>query len=407
MRERKSNLVILQVSPIQYPISDQLRQGGIERVVCLLQKELTRLGVGSIVACCGGSDVIGNKYVAFERAMSEACGNPVVVTYDTHAQEYELYFERVANFALGNNVSILHDHTGWFVLSHAYARRRGSFPFPILTTVAGCYPAEDNEKADIYRRRKHDGGLYFSTVSDSHKKYLSRYLEIDGFVHNGVDIAQFPFRTMGDKRGYLFSLGRIAWWKGQRIAINVAKQSGLKLAIGGSVSDIAYFSQIRASIDLAFAADCKEQSMEEVEEKIGQFIKGTAKVIYIGELNDLQKPVWYQFASCFLMPILWEEPFGLVMIEAMACGTPVIAFNRGAVPEIVKNGKTGFIVGTEEDMVEAVMKIGSLDSYTCRKWVEDNFSSARMTQNYLELYRRLIEAHCSRSAGRRERALIR
>jgi len=354
------------------------------------------------VACCADSDVAGDKYVAFERAISRACVSPVV-TYDTHTDEYELYFDRVANLALENGISILHDHTGWFILSQAYTRRKRDFPFPILTTIAGCYPGEDLEKAKIYQERKNEGGLYFCTVSHSHKKYLSRYLEVDGVVHNGIDVSQFPFVTMENKMGYLFSLGRITWWKGQQIALNVAKESGLKLAIAGSIGDIKYFAQMRASMDLASG---EWQAIEDTKEIMEQFVKGPTKTIYIGELNDSQKAAWYQFASCFLMPILWEEPFGLVMIEAMACGTPVIAFDKGAVSEIVKDGKTGFVVRTQEEMVEAVTKVGSLNFYTCRKWVEDNFASATMAQNYLELYQRVVEEHCSRRVQRRYKALI-
>ena len=117
------------------------------------------------------------------------------------------------------------------------------------------------------------------------------------------------------------------------------------------------------------------------------------QIIYIGEVGSEYKKQWYRHARATLFPIQWGEPFGLVLIESMACGTPVIAFNRGAVPEIMVDGKTGFVVDSLSAMIEAVDRIDSIDPYECRRRVQDDFSIASMAYKYSELYQRIASDH--------------
>ena len=118
----------------------------------------------------------------------------------------------------------------------------------------------------------------------------------------------------------------------------------------------------------------------------------TEPAVYIGQLDDAQKDVWFGHAYCFLMPIRWDEPFGLVLLEAMACGTPVLAFNRGGVPEVIVDGQTGFIVDSPDEMVEAVGKVDQIDPARCRRHVEQRFGSQTMGLKYLELYEELLNS---------------
>ena len=115
------------------------------------------------------------------------------------------------------------------------------------------------------------------------------------------------------------------------------------------------------------------------------------QIIYIGEVDSAQKRLWYRHAQATLFPIQWGEPFGLVLIESMACGTPVLALNKGSVPEIVIHGKTGFIVDTIDEMVEAVKSINLIDPSDCRTHIKDNFSIASMATKYSELYQQILE----------------
>jgi len=187
-------------------------------------------------------------------------------------------------------------------------------------------------------------------------------------VYNGINPSHFE-DGKGD-RGYLVWLGRITPNKGLDTAINVAKKSGMMLKIGAFVDegDKEYFEgTIRPLLD--------------------------DSIQFIGEMTDPeQKSKLLGEASAFLFPIRWHEPFGLVMVEAMACGTPVIAFNKGSVSEIVEDGKTGFIVENEDEMVASIRKIGSIDRNYCRERVLSKFTVDQMVEGYLEAYNKVLQS---------------
>ena len=188
-------------------------------------------------------------------------------------------------------------------------------------------------------------------------------------IYNGVNLNRLNFNQK--KKNYLIWLGRSSPSKGAREAILAAKKAKTKLILAGridknSVKAIEYFEK-------------------EIKPRLSKNIK------YIGEINDSQKSRVLGEARALLCPLLWEEPFGLMMVEAMACGTPVIAFDRGSAREVVKQGKTGFIVSNVNEMVEAIKKIDQIKPNDCRKWVEDNFSVKKMVDNYERLYQRIIK----------------
>lgn len=173
------------------------------------------------------------------------------------------------------------------------------------------------------------------------------------------------------KPSYLAVLGRIAPEKGVDRAIRIANRCGIPLKI---------------------AAKVDRTDQEYYDEVINPLIKASPLVEYIGEISDLQKPEFLSGAIGLLVPIDWPEPFGLVMIEAMACGTPVIAYNRGSVPEIIDPGLTGFIVEDETSAVGVVDRLSGLDRAAIRKQFEARFTARRMALDYLAVYRRLMEA---------------
>lgn len=192
------------------------------------------------------------------------------------------------------------------------------------------------------------------TISDFQRKGFEN-LNYLATVYNGVDTSKFIFN---DKPlDYLLMVGSIGRHKNQGAAIRVAKKLGMKLILAGKIRDQAYFEELKKDID-------------------GQQIK------WVGELAFDQKLELYQQAKAFLFPILWDEPFGLVMIEAMSCGTPVVAFRNGSIPEVVLDSKTGFVVDNENEMIEAVKKIDQISREKCRKHVEENFTVEKMIDNY-------------------------
>jgi len=184
-------------------------------------------------------------------------------------------------------------------------------------------------------------------------------------VYNGVNVKDYPFSA--EPEDYLLYAGRIAPEKGVKEAIQVAKASHNRLLIIGPVYPLtqAYFNQyIKPHLD--------------------------DQILYLGYMEKRQMPRYFQKAKAFLTPVQWEEPFGLTTIEAMASGTPVISFRRGAAPEIVVNGKTGFIVDTTAEMIDAVHKIGRIKRQDCRDHVKQNFSTKKMVDGYEDAFERII-----------------
>ena len=192
------------------------------------------------------------------------------------------------------------------------------------------------------------------TISDAQRKTFPdlNYLST---VYNCVDVQKYAFNP--NPSDYLLMMGTIGRHKNQGEAIMVAKELGVRLILAGKIRDQDYFDEIKKEID-------------------GERIK------WVGEIGFEEKLKLYQNAKAFLFPILWDEPFGLVMIEAMACGTPVIAFNHGAISEVITDGSTGYVVENHNQMVEAVKKINTIPRMNCRKFVEEKFTIEKMIDSY-------------------------
>lgn len=206
------------------------------------------------------------------------------------------------------------------------------------------------ELADFFQENKTN----IITISNAQKKQFPN-LNYVGTVYNCVDTDKFSFSDKNND--YLLMVGSIGRHKNQFDAIFAAKKLGVRLILAGKIRDQDYFDELKKNID-------------------------GNKIQWIGEMKFTQKVKLYQNAKAFLFPINWEEPFGLVMIEAMSCGTPVIAYNHGAISEVVVNNKTGFVVENKEQMVESFLKINLIKREDCRKHVVDNFSIEKMVGKY-------------------------
>jgi glycosyltransferase involved in cell wall biosynthesis len=227
-----------------------------------------------------------------------------------------------------------------------------------------------------------DYGGYYNTISAAQRRSLppTRNGRFAGVVHNAVDVPSFPFQR--EKGEDLLFLGRISKDKGPETAIEVARRTGRRLIIAGKVdpADREYYkARVEPLID-------------------GHHVK------YVGEADARLKRILYKDAYAVLMPIDWEEPFGLVLAEAQACGTPVITFRRGAAAEIVLDGETGFVVTTTDQMVEAVGRVREIDPGACRKNVERRFDAPIMASNYVAMYRRILETEDVRIPAALKRA---
>ncbi len=230
------------------------------------------------------------------------------------------------------------------------------------------YPMKTGATKVIYEElSKRNKNIYFLSLSDSQKE-LAPNLPFVSTVYNGIDTTEFT--PSPKKKDYLLFVGRIIPRKGAHIAIRVAKKTDKKLKMVGPT----YKGREKY---------WKENIKPHLNEKI----------TYEGFLPQEELIPLYQKAKALLMPITGDESFGLVMIEAMACGTPVIGFNKSSVPEIIVSGKSGFVVEDEEEMVGAVKKIESIDPKNCRKVVEDKFTVSKMVERYEQAYQKIIKLH--------------
>lgn len=187
-------------------------------------------------------------------------------------------------------------------------------------------------------------------------------------VYNAVALEHLPFNARPSSTPYLAFLGRLTRNKGVDVAIRVARASGVELRIAGNVSD---------------EAGGREYFEQQVKPALGEGVE------WIGEIGDSQKADFLGNAVATLFPIQWDEPFGIVIAESLACGTPVIATRRGSTPELLSHGQTGFLCDTEDELVSAVRNVSSIDRHECRAACEARFSATVMARNYLELYAEL------------------
>jgi glycosyltransferase involved in cell wall biosynthesis len=252
---------------------------------------------------------------------------------------------------------LLHFHHPETAMAYA-----GLFPkVPVVYTLHDPIEGWWYELFQMY----HTPNQFYISISDSQRKPAPD-LPFVGTVYNGIDLNMFPYSN--DHDDYLLFVGRIVPEKGADIAVEVAKRTNHKLIIiGPTYSDqLAYF-----------------------EQKIKPHLND--RIQYLGFLEHKKVIPYFCKAKAFLMPVRWEEPFGLTMIEAMACGTPVIAFRRGSVPEVIAHGKTGFVVNTETEMVKAIGLVDKIDTIKCRNHVEEYFSIDTMVDGYVNTYKNILK----------------
>ncbi|MCH7764487.1 MAG: glycosyltransferase [Candidatus Marinimicrobia bacterium] len=252
---------------------------------------------------------------------------------------------------------------------------------PTITTLHG--PGNE-ENVNIFGKFYES---YFSGVSQAQINLYPSSMNFFGvgFVHNSIDNGH-PFSD--NKRNYLFSVSRIQPDKGQNNAIEIAKRCRLDLIIAGNSVDEKYFNQ---KIQPHFSRDLSKPGGE-IERRafindISKYQTDGRSITYVGEVTEQERDQLMKHAKAFLFPIEVEESFGLVIIEAGIVGTPVIAFNRGAIPEIIEHGKTGFYGNTLDELVGFTERASKIDPAYCRKHIKTYFNNDRMVESYLTLYR--------------------
>ncbi len=340
---------IAQVAPLIESVPPRL-YGGTERVVSYLTEELVRAGHEVTLFAAGDSRTRAELRPITPEALrlSPQGSNPLI----PHIVMLEQVFKAAAEF------DILHFHVDY--LHFPLSRRHRH---PNVTTLHGRLDLPDFVM--LYREFPE---VSVVSISEAQRRPLP-WVNWQATVYNGLPLDLYSFNP--NPEGYLAFLGRLSPEKRPDRAIEIARRAGMPLKIAAKVdrADRDYF-----------------------ENRIRPLLGGGG-VEFLGEINEAEKGTFLGNASALLFPIDWPEPFGLVMVEAMACGTPVIAFRRGSVPEVMIEGVTGFIVDVEDAAAQAVDRLSSIDRRACRKAFETRFSAERMALDYLAVYRKILRGH--------------
>jgi glycosyltransferase involved in cell wall biosynthesis len=339
---------IAQVAPLNERVPPPL-YGGTERVVSYVTEELVRLGHDVTLFASGDSVTSARLVAACPRALWR--DSEVRETLPHHVRLMELVFRDISRF------DVIHFHTDYLHFPLVRQHRCAS-----VTTLHGMV-------------HPHDLGALLAAYNDIPLVSISNNQRAPipdanwrGTVYHGLPPDFYTFRA--DRNTCLVYLGRMSPEKRVDRAIEIAKRSGVPLKIAAKI-----YPEERAYFD----------------ETLAPLIQATKPLVeFMGEISDHERDELLGKAAALLFPIEWPEPFGLVMIEALACGTPVIAWRRGSVPEVLEDGVTGYIVDSVQEAVDAVNRIDGLSRMKCRRVFEQRFSASRMAMDYLDVYRSVI-----------------
>ena len=256
-------------------------------------------------------------------------------------------------FEHGDAFDIIHNHFDYLPLTYS-----GLTTTPLVTTIHGF-----SSPGILPVYLKYNPRVFYVSISDADRSPDLDYIRT---IHHGIDIQQFDFQPVPDDT--LLFFGRIHNDKGARQAIEIARACGKKLVLAGIIQDQAYF-----------------------DHHVAPHIDGDT-VSYVGSVGPVARNRLLGNACALLHPIQFNEPFGLSVVEAMACGTPVVAFNRGSMPEIIENDKNGCLVDTVDEAIDAVARIPGIDRIDCRRHVEQHFTAERMIQDYIQVYEMILDA---------------
>jgi len=329
------------LSPISWR-TPPIKYGPWEQVASNIAEGLIERQIDVTLFATGNSKTKGKLQFISETAYAE---NPNIEPKVWECLHISNLMERA------NDFDIIHNNFDFLPLSYSRLIKT-----PMITTIHGF---SSPKILPVYT--KYNLNNFYVSISNSDRNPALDYIAT---VYNGINADDFTFNSIS--KDYLLFFGRIHPEKGTYESIQIAKKSGKKLIISGLIQDREYF-----------------------ENKVKPFINNK-DVLYVGNSEPKERDILLGNASALLHPISFNEPFGLSVAEAMLCGTPVIAFNRGSMPELVDDTKTGFLVNTIDEAVKAVSNIKSIDRNYCKEWANSKFSKKKMIEGYLDVYKKVL-----------------
>ncbi len=316
--------------------------GPWESIVSLLTEGLLAKGVEVTLFATADSITAGTLQAVCKSGYEE----------DEHADPKVMECLHISElFEHSEQFDLIHNHFDFLPLTYS-----SLVATPMVTTIHGF---ASPRILPVYK--KYNGQTYYVAISKADR---SPELDYIATIHHGIDLDEFNFNAKPDN--YLLFFGRIHPDKGAKEAIEIAMGAGRKLIMAGPIQDENYY----------------EREVEPHLDKNG--------ISYVGSVGSKKRDELLRNAQTLLHPINFNEPFGLSVVEAMACGTPVIAFNRGSMPELIRDGLNGYLVNTVNAAIAAIEKIAVIDRLACRRFVEENFSTERMVNDYLQVYTQIL-----------------
>jgi glycosyltransferase involved in cell wall biosynthesis len=326
--------------------------GGAEQILHTLEAEMSARGFRTSVAACDGSQIAGELLSSGEPPAQSDC---LELRQIEHRET--ILNALSAHAAANDGFDLLHDHSG------AFWEGADEVSAPVLVTLhLPRYMYSQEHFIDL------PANVFFNCVSEAQAAWFTGLPNLIGVVENGIDVPRFEFTA--EKDDHILWLGRICQEKGPQIAIEAATRAGTHIVLAGQVYPFSYHEQFFS------AAIAPHLSRSDVR--------------FVEQPSFTQKHELLRRSRAVVIPSLVDETSSLVAMEAMACGTPVIAFRRGGLAEVVQHGRTGFLVDTLDEMAAAINRVGEIDPAACRRHVEARYSSKRMAEQYQQLYEEVL-----------------
>jgi glycosyltransferase involved in cell wall biosynthesis len=344
---------IAQIAPIPERVPPK-KYGGTERVIYYLTEELVKLGHDVTLFASGDSITSAKLISVVPKALRETPNEKDIYGFNVNS-----LLNMGLAYSMQDQFDVIHDHNAHMGLPTANIATT-----PVVMTWHGPYDEEMNRYFSMLNKP------YLVSISDA-QAARAPSLSFAETVYNGLPMEHYPFSAT--HKGYLLYVGRIDMEKGVHIAMDAAVRLGRKMILAAKLD--AEVPAIKKYFDHYIKPRLK---------KYPQLLQ------WIGEVDEDTRNTLMKNAMALLHAVTWPEPFGLTLIEAMACGCPVVAFNQGSIPEIIIDGKTGYIVQNLDEMVAAIKKIDRIDRAYCREYSIQTFSAKRMAEGYVEVYERVM-----------------